>query len=295
MIEPFIRKSFSLEFYSVEISKEDGFAIKYDYNHGCDVVLVLHYFGYYQEVFDEILRKEKRAILIQDITHSIFTENGFSPHADYWFCSLRKWTWVLGIGLAWKKESWHQIPRLIEEEPEVVIYRKIALKLKQKYLESGIIEKSDGLDYRLLFRIAEEKLNVSFENYSADSESVQIMKLLDVDLIKRKRKTNASYIYSRLSGEKNSNYQLVFEFNPVRDTPLFVPITLSDRVREKALEMLVSEKIYTPQHWPISSYVQADMHKNGLYNREVSLICDQRYSEEDMKRQCDVLFAALHK
>lgn len=280
MLEPFIRKSFDLEFYRVETSNEGDFTIKYDFNHGCDVVLVLHYFGYYQEIVDDILKKEKRAIIIQDITHSIFNENGFSSHVDYWFCSLRKWTGVPGIGLAWKKGSWYQIPRLIVKEPAFVAYRKSAQKLKQRYLETGIIDKSDGLDYRSLFRVAEEKLDISFENYSADFESVQIMEFLNIEYIKRKRKANANYVYSRLLEEKNNSYQLIFEFNATRDTPLFVPIILADRVREKALKMLISEKVYTPQHWPISSYIPAEMHKNELYNREISLICDQRYGKK---------------
>lgn len=52
---------------------------------------------------------------------------------------------------------------------------------------------------------------------------------------------------------------------------------------------MFSNNIFTPVHWPYESNKLNGTIKNPLYETEISLICDQRYSLEDMKRQIEVL------
>ena len=59
MIEPFLRKGIEVFFYSVGLSDQNKFEVEYDYNHGCDVVLVMHYFGFIQEQIQEILEMRR--------------------------------------------------------------------------------------------------------------------------------------------------------------------------------------------------------------------------------------------
>ena len=52
-------------------------------------------------------------------------------------------------------------------------------------------------------------------------------------------------------------------------------------------EEFYKNNIFTPIHWPKKNVaISGD---NEIYNNELSLICDQRYTIEDMRRQVEVL------
>ena len=70
------------------------------------------------------------------------------------------------------------------------------------------------------------------------------------------------------------------------DCPLFVPIIT--KKRNEIRQFLTDNKIYCPVHWPKPAGCESN-----LYDTELSLICDQRYSEEDMKRLVEVLLEAV--
>ena len=63
------------------------------------------------------------------------------------------------------------------------------------------------------------------------------------------------------------------------DAPLFVPILVSAKKRENLRKYLIEKNIYCPIHWPKTSL--QIMHSD-LYDKEISLICDQRYTVSDM-------------
>ena len=52
---------------------------------------------------------------------------------------------------------------------------------------------------------------------------------------------------------------------------------------------MFKNNVFTPVHWPYESDILNGQKKNKLYETELSLICDQRYSMDDMKRQVKVL------
>lgn len=72
-----------------------------------------------------------------------------------------------------------------------------------------------------------------------------------------------------------------------KSVPLFVLIFLNKQ--KDVRNAFFSDNIFTPIHW---SYESKDLNgdkKNPIYDKELSLICDQRYSLEDMERQIRVL------
>ena len=68
------------------------------------------------------------------------------------------------------------------------------------------------------------------------------------------------------------------------DCPLFVPIVVSKN-RNKVRQKLIEHKIYCPVHWPHPNVAC----ESNLYDLELSLVCDQRYTERDMERIIAVL------
>ena len=66
---------------------------------------------------------------------------------------------------------------------------------------------------------------------------------------------------------------------------MFVPIFITDR--DNLRKKFFDNNIFVPKHWPKHSDIING--NNMLYEKELSLICDQRYGTEDMYRQIDVL------
>lgn len=71
------------------------------------------------------------------------------------------------------------------------------------------------------------------------------------------------------------------------DVPLFFPILVRDR--ETLRDRFIENEIYCPTHWGVSIYYTLTEKKRQIYDNEMSFICDQRYSLEDMKIICEII------
>ena len=60
-------------------------------------------------------------------------------------------------------------------------------------------------------------------------------------------------------------------------------------MRDELKRYLISNNIYCPVHWPKSEYHKLNVETEKLYNQEISLVCDQRYSLDDMQNICKVI------
>ena len=81
-------------------------------------------------------------------------------------------------------------------------------------------------------------------------------------------------------------------FNPLlnaHDVPLFVPVLVREDLRNPLRRYLIDNDIYCPVHWPLSDLHKPMTGSKQLFESELSLICDQRYGENDMKRIADTI------
>ena len=277
MIEPFIKRNIEMNFYSVEFENE----IKYKINENepCDIFFAMNYFGYSDSNMDYYIKKfkQKGCIIIEDSTHSLLNSRIFSKDSDYIIASLRKWFPVISGGIAINNNQ--QFKYKIDDEftnEELVELRKEAMIMKRKYINGEKVDKSKFLE---LYKISSKQLNEDYENTIIDNMSKEILMSLDMQKIKEKRKNNAKTIYEELD-KKEINF--LFESFKEEDCPLFIPIILKDKqCRDKLKDYLIAQDIYCPVHWPIPENLKNK--KSNIYDKELSLICDQRYSEEDIK------------
>jgi dTDP-4-amino-4,6-dideoxygalactose transaminase len=121
--------------------------------------------------------------------------------------------------------------------------------------------------------------NRSFGNIlplrSMDEWSVSLLRHLDLEAIRSQRRKNAQVLVQSFQEEKGITP--LFTTLKEQDCPLFVPIFASDA--RKIQRELAQKNIYCPMHWPR----HCEEAESNLYETEVSLICDQRYDEEDMR------------
>ena len=60
---------------------------------------------------------------------------------------------------------------------------------------------------------------------------------------------------------------------------------VKDGKRDALRSYLLSRDIYCPVHWPLSEqHVGLSERAKEIYAEELSLVCDQRYKDEDMER-----------
>lgn len=267
MIQPFRDAGIEVEHYPVFY--EDG--IKVEVKIDADIFLWCNYFGFDVPMPDMNFFS---GVIIEDVTHSLLSDHLYHPQSDYLVASLRKWEPVNcgGYCAAVNGELYH-LP--ITTPPQDYIEKKsAAMNLKTEYLSDLDEEKKPR--FLSMFGESNRWLAQHYSNLSIDSWSNEYLSTADMDKQREIRRRNAKVLYGELG-----NARFLFP-EEAMDTPLFVPILLSNR--NEVRKILIENSIYCPVHWP-----KPEGAESNLYEMELSLICDQRYNEKDMERIISVL------
>ncbi len=261
MIKPFIDAEIEVSFYPVYF--ENG-NLKQDFSYvkNCDIVFLMDYFGYKSLEQPEF----NSSICIKDLTHSIFTNQ--SDIKDYAFGSLRKWAGFYTGGFAVGIASDNLVTN-----SDYIKLRSLAMQEKEAYISGKISSK----EYLNLFSKAEEMLETAATG-KAYEKDIAAAKYLDVEFIKKKRRENAAILLREFADIA------IFKELKKEDCPLFVPIIVPEGKRNQLRKHLIENDIYCPVHWPVTSYHKLDERTSFLYENSLSLVCDQRYSKDDMER-----------
>lgn len=271
IIETFLQAGKDVMFYPVYC--KNG-ALFQDIRFDCDILFIMDFFGYIDKQYTGFETIYK-GIVIRDVTHSIFSKS--YQDADYYFGSMRKWCGMWTGGYAWSRDGHHLVNYNFSVEAYIEL-RNSAMKLKESYINGMIANKQNNevkSTFLSYFRKAEEYLD-SFDIVSAEKRDIELARKLDIDLIKRRHKSNAKVLINEF--EEWTVFPNLSEY----DCPMFVPIIIPDQKRDKLQSYLIRKGIYCPIHWPISQYHRLNSLTRYLYDNEISLVCDHRYSEKDM-------------
>lgn len=261
MVKPFIDAGVCVRFYPVYW--ENGRLVQdLSAARDCDGLFLMDYFGYagYSDAADF------GGIRIRDLTHSIFS--GPYTDAQYYFGSLRKWAGFYTGGFGWGFSC-----GTLPQDPAYVALRHNAMEQKKRY----ICGKNDSKEYLSIFSEAEDWLE-HCAPAAAEPEDVHRAAYLDITEMKRRRRENATQLL-----EAFRDIAMFPEMGET-DCPLFVPILVPDGKRDDLRRHLIQNEIYCPVHWPLTPYHKPDRQSAVLYSAELSLVCDQRYTREDMER-----------
>lgn len=271
MILPFIQLGIDVQFYQVQYDHID-----YPYDNDADVVFLIDFFGYINLQNSQIACREKRMgkAIIYDSTHKIDGNPNVQDYADYSFCSYRKWFYCNYARAIRHRGRFDNDKKLMRNERYVEI-RDEAAREKANYLAGLTCDKESFLSK---FNVAEEMLDNDYVGYAG------VPIAFDGDTIVSKHRDNALYLTDEL--RKIPEIKLWRDNVQPDDTPMFVPILVEPSVRHDLRRTLINEGIYCPVHWERSSYHQGH---NVLYDRELSLVCDQRYDVTDMEYMIHVI------
>lgn len=268
MIKPFYDNGIDVNFYSVYF---DGQKLVQEVPKNAELILVLDYFGF----CNDNDYSEYEGIVIRDLTHSVFCKK--YDDADYYFGSVRKWCGIWTGGFAWGETLNYCNIEIQNPNQKYVEIRKTSMEEKKKYIDG----KTHNKAFLESFSQAEEILDEISDIEFASDRDIRIAGSIDVNLIKDTRRKNAEVLLKEL-GEI-----AIFNSLGEDDCPLFVPIFIKNRdiVRRE----LIDSSIYCPVHWPISDLHRLNDKTKLIYQNEISIVCDQRYTVEDMERIVEII------
>ena len=278
MIDPFIRNGIDVKLYDIDF--DGGLQYLIDENTETDIFYVNNYFGYENTISNKIIEllKHKGAIIIYDKTHSLFmTNDATDALADYTFASIRKWIGVVCGAVVCKKEGVFDV--------ELKDYPYLQCKIDAMQEKALFIKGEDVDKQSFLSKYGEfgHHLSEEYQGYRMDNLSVGIWQQYDKVAIREKRRENAAVLH--LEGKLHFIDKL-----SANSCPVFVPIFFETTEKRNAVrKSLIEEQIYCPIHWPKNKLVTPEMKVNDIFDKELSLICDQRYSECDMERILKVI------
>lgn len=271
MISPFLAHGVNVQFYNHD--KVDGLD-------DIDVFYLTNYFGYENTLDFEKVRKIKDngAIILYDRTHSfLIKDDKYQEVSDYSFASIRKWMGVVSGAVI---DGLSLTPVL--KDCLFIIEKETAMRDKFRFLMG---DKSVRKEVFLAsFVEFGHKLASDYCNYKMDDLSYTLYKLEDLQIMKKRRRNNALYIHQNLKGVE-------FMYELTKDAvPLFVPVLFGSKdQRDFVRRKLIDNQIYCPVHWPIPAQIPSEYKVNDIVDRELSLICDQRYGLPQIKREIETI------
>lgn len=277
MIAPFAHRNIQVDFY--DVCFDGQLQCHTDSLYHTDIFYTTNYFGY-ENAFDvEVVKqfKAKGAVILYDRTHSfLMEEDPYLPLADYSFASIRKWMGVIG-GAEVKGVGEHPLkvcPYLTCKEE--------AMRMKRAFIKGDAsVEKQTFLN---LYSEFGHQLAEDYQNYEMDAFSYALYKTEDFSAMRRKRRKNAQYLHDHLKGVR-----FVGDLTD-NAVPLFVPALFDTIEQRNAIrKKLIEAQIYCPIHWPKPTQIPSNFEANKIYDTELSLICDQRYNVDDMRRVVEVI------
>lgn len=281
MLQAFIDRGLKIEFYNVGY-KNGKFSYQIPQSDTRSVVLIMSYFGLNTDETHRMVKEIHKTggIVIEDITHSLLRQGAASDISDYVVASLRKWFAIPTGGWVGKKSG------EISEKPTMdsnhAVREKIAgMREKYDYLMGKVRSKENFLLTQAKF---ENDLIHVDRLLKIDDTSLSIVENIDVNEVINQRRRNTEILINGL--DSLGSLISIPQVDLAVDVPLFLPVIMDTEKRDSLRKYLIDRGIYCPIHWPEVMGAPVGIRKN-----ELSLICDQRYSESDMRAIVD----AIHK
>lgn len=283
MVSPFISQGVSVSFYNFDDMNDLSI------NTSAEAVLIMDYFGFISEKTLTFASECKKAgkIIIIDATQTAFSMSKTYEMADYLVVSYRKWFDCLSAAVYSK--NGFSIEESTVEHPSYNVTWRNASRLKEQYINAF---SKDKQEYLSLYAKANRMLDEDYIGYGAAVEENERLNRVDSAFVRSVRRENANYLINEIK-KLAASYKVGLLFDAVGklDCPLFVPILVDGNNRNLIRNELINQNIYCPVHWPIDRRYP---YQETLYHRtELSLICDQRYGLEEMKKQISVLTQVL--
>jgi dTDP-4-amino-4,6-dideoxygalactose transaminase len=252
-----------------------------------DAVLAIHYFGFANPLLAALARRPDPPVLIEDGAQA-FLSGHVGRHGAFALYSPRKFLGLPDGGLLWDRDG--RIPRDQALEPPPVGWwlgsLRAGLLRRDHDVRGGEPVGAAGPD-REWYRLSKQANDTDPVGAYRMSDLSRAILLGGTDFraVAERRRAN----YARLAA---ALWDIaIFPELPDDVVPLGFPVRVLDRDAVRA--RLYADDVYPAVHWPLTGAVPAGFTDSHALERAIMTIpCDQRYDEADMRRIGSLVRAA---
>lgn len=245
-----------------------------------DVLFRVNYFG----IRDVRSNKDIPVPVIEDHTHDLLGHWALYSDADWCIASLRKTLPVPIGGMVWSPKQFHvscfkfQLP-----SEEIAAERWEGMEMKARYLKGEAVEKED---FRKKYLETEDWFDVA-EPTEIDARTKEYLGQIDINAWQGAKRRNRELLRSLVNVKS-----LLLEDDTC--TPFsFVVIADSHQERERLRKRLIERAVYPAVLWNVPDTVTKDV--RDFSERMLSIHCDGRYTEDDIRQLAVIINEAIEK
>ena len=281
-ITPFINRGFTVAYYTInnDLSINVDSLLEKLEAFGFDGILYIHsYFG-----FDTLatakpllkqLREKKSLTIINDYTQS-WLNNKKEIEADFYIASLRKWFPTPDGGVI--SSNTHE---LYSSQIKPYNRQQVDEYITASLLKNRFLARDSSIDKSQFYPLFKHTIEYFEEEnvYAMSPISKAVYDYSDYNEAIKKRIENAKFLCDNLS---NNIVERIFTEIPQNTVPFYYPIYVKDGRRTDLQKFLIKNSIFCTIHWMPSKFIEAEIGAQNIYPSILSLVCDQRYNEDDM-------------
>ena len=244
-----------------------------------DVLLRMNYFG----IRNLRSNKDIPVPVIEDHSHDLFGHWALYSDADWCFSSLRKTLPIPEGGMMWSPKG-HQLTVSIQcskENEEMMAIRWDAMELKAQYLTGANVNKDE---FRKKYVDTEEWFDHA-EPVLIDKRSKEfVTKQFDMNMWIRAKRQNWKLL-KELVCQKGC--EVLTAENDSCNVFSFVLLFDNKAKRDSIRKKLIENSVYPAILWNVQGSATASSRDFG--ERMLSVHCDGRYTEHDVRQMADIL------
>ncbi len=254
------------------------------------VFLYMRYFGIRPMTDEELVKLTEQAphaILVEDRTHDlpIKRQEAVSVTPHYTMASIRKWLAIGDGGIL--STDFAVTP--CRPEPTFAAIRQTAMQQKSEFLATG--DETLKQAFRAGLAQASDLLDKNTLPYAMTDESRALLEQIDFDTIVAKRQANARALKQHLVPLAETG-AITFITDRPENSTLYFPL-LVDR-RDAVQQAAAKRGVFCPVIWPVPKEALGVCPvAERTAQQMLGVLCDQRYTEEDMAYIADVLADVL--
>ena len=248
-----------------------------------DVLLRMNFFGLREQ-------RDNRKItcpVIEDHTHDPFGHWALYSDADWCISSIRKILPLPEGGMMWSPKGHNLDINLIasEENEKIAAIRLEGMEMKAAYLEGETVSKDD---FRKKYTETEEWFDHSEPTLIDDRSKEFVSKQLDINLWQGAKRKNWVLLKSLVKSD------VCKMLEPEDDSCTMFSLVLyfdTKEIRDSVRKRLIESCVYPAILWVVPD--GASEAARDFSERMLSVHCDGRYKEEDIKKLASILNKAL--
>jgi hypothetical protein len=250
-----------------------------------DALFRMNYFG----MRDVRSNKAIPVPVIEDHSHDPFGHWALYSDADWCISSIRKSLPLSEGGMMWspKGHELPEIPQSSEENEKIAAIRWEAMEMKSDYLEGKDVCKEN---FRKKYTETEEWFDTAEPSLIDERTERFISKEFDINLWLGAKKKN----WALLSNLVNKKYCKVLSAEHESCTMFSLVLLFENTAqRDMVRKRLIDNSVYPAILWSVPE--TASESSRAFSERMLSVHCDGRYNEEDIRQLADILNQALEK